>query len=189
MPKAAAMHTETEQETLHGLLAEFDDPESLLAATKKAYGEGYRKMDAYSPFPVHGLNDALGFRWNMVPAITLVGGLTGAGLGFFMQAFSMGHHYVYNIGGRPPVSWPMFIPITFECGILCAAFSALIAMIVLNGLPQPYHPLFGNERYVERAFRDGFFLCLEAKDPRFDEGETKTFLEGLGAKTVTVVEA
>ena len=183
------MHTEPEANTVHGLMAEFDGPETLIEATEKAYSEGYRKMDAYSPFPVHGLNDALGFRWNMVPTCTLIGGLTGAAGGFALQWFGMSQHYVYNIGGRPPVSWPMFIPITFECGILFATFSALISMIVLNGLPQPYHPVFNNESFSERAFRDGFFLCLESKDPRFDEGETRTFLEGLGAKSVTVVDA
>jgi len=183
------MHTEPELDPMHGLMAEFDDPESLLDATQKAYDEGYRKMDAYTPFPIHGLNDALGFRWNMVPTFTLIGGLTGAAGGFGMQAFAMSQHYVYNIGGRPPISWPMFIPITFECGILLAAFSALISMLVLNGLPQPYHPVFNNEKFAERAFRDGFFLCLETQDPRYDEGETKTFLEGLGAKSVTAVEA
>jgi hypothetical protein len=184
-----AMHTETEENAVHGLMAEFDGPETLVEATQKAYNEGYRQMDAYSPFPVHGLNDALGFRWNMVPTITLIGGLTGAAGGFALQWFGSSQHYVYNVGGRPPVSWPMFIPITFECGILVAAFSALIGMIVLNGLPQPYHPVFNNERFVERAFRDGFFLCLESNDPRFDEGETRSFLEGLGAKSVTVVDA
>jgi hypothetical protein len=183
------MHTETEKNSVHGLMAEFNEAEELLAATRKAFAEGYRKMDAYSPFPVHGLADALGFKRNGVATISLICGLGGAAGGFGMQAFAMGQHYVYNIGGRPPISWPMFIPITFECGILCAAFSAVIGMVILNRLPQPHHPVFNNERFVERAFRDGFFLCLESDDPRFDTAETRAFLEGLGASTVTEVAA
>jgi hypothetical protein len=172
---------------IYGLVAEFNDPETLLAATKKTVAEGYRKMEAYSPFPVEGLDETLGFQRSRVPLITLIGGIAGGVGGFFMQWFSATIHYPINIGGRPLNSWPMFIPITFEMTILCAAIAAVLGMLGLNGLPMPYHPLFNVERF-ELASNDRFFLCIESNDQKFDREGTKQFLHSLGPKGVYEVD-
>ena len=183
------MHNEHDTpEGPFGLMAEFDSSESIVHAAQKAYDAGYRKIEAYSPFPVHGLDEAVGFPKNGVATIVLIAGVLGAAAGFAMQVIAMGYHYQYLIGGRPLISWPMFIPITFESGILCAAFAGVIGMFALNGLPMPYHPVFNVERFRERATRDGFFLTVESSDDRYDEAETRAFLEGLGATQVCVVQ-
>src|SRR5205814_3157701 len=159
-------------------MAEFDDHEQVLAAAKRAYAEGYRRMDAYSPFPVKGLAEALGHERTAVPLITLLGGMAG-GLGaYFMQWYSMGPLYPLNVGGRPLNSWPNFIPVTFELTVLIAALSALTAMLVLNRLPEPHHPVF-NVPEFRRASIDRFFICIEASDPKFDRKTTWKFLESL----------
>ena len=166
---------------LYGLVAEFDDTKPLVKAAKRAYKEGYRVLDAYSPFPIHGLSEAIGFKKTAIPAIMLTSGLSGALGGYLMQAVSMGWHYPYIIGGRPYVSWPSFIPVTYECGILSAGIAGTLAMILLNGLPRYHHPIF-NAKNFENATRDGFFLCIEATDPKFDLATTRAFLEAQGAK-------
>jgi len=185
------MHAEHETHDggpeVYGIVAEFDDPDIILSAAQRTYKEGYRQFDAYTPFPIHGMDDAVGFKKNMVAPVVLIGGVTGAASGFLMQYIAMALHYPFLIGGRPLVSWPMFIPITFELGILFAAFSAVLGMFAMNGLPMPYHPLFNTPRF-ELATRDKFFLCIEAGDDKYDEAETRLFLEGLGAKHVSVVE-
>src|SRR5262245_24851308 len=172
---------------LYGITAEFDNPDDLLAATERAYAEGYRKMDAYTPFPVHGLAEALGHRGVRLPWIVLAGGIIGALSGFALQWFTAVVAYPHNIGGRPTNSWPAFIPITFEMTILCAALAAVLGMLALNGLPEPYHPLF-NVPSFELASRSHFFLCIEATDPKFDLEATRQFLEGLAPRGVSVVE-
>jgi len=172
---------------IYGLVAEFNAPENLLAATKKTVAEGYCKLEAYSPFPVEGLDETLGFQRSRVPLITLIGGIAGGVGGFFMQWFSATIHYPINIGGRPLNSWPMFIPITFEMTILCAAIAAVLGMLGLNGLPMPYHPLFNVERF-ELASNDRFFLCIESNDQKFDREGTKRFLHSLGPKGVYEVD-
>lgn len=171
---------------VHGLIAEFDDPDTLLTATTKAHEAGYRAMDAYAPYPVHGLAEAMGVRKTYVSLVTLIGGFTGALTGLGMQYFASVWHYPYSIGGKPNFSWPAFMPITFELGILFAAFSALGSMLIFNGLPQPYHPVFNAKRF-ERASSDGFFLCIETTDAQYDTEQTKTFLEGLGPVEVSEV--
>ena len=173
--------------SVYGLLAEFDSPEDLVAAGERAYADGYRRMDAYTPFPVHGLADAIGFRTNRLPLLVLIGGIVGAGVGFFSQYYAAVIDYPLNVGGRPLNSWPAFIPITFEVTILVAATTAVLGMLALNGLPQPYHPVFNAPRFA-LATRDRFFLCIEATDPRFDFEATRRFLESLGAKEVTDVD-
>lgn len=184
------MHTDHEaEEKPFGLMAEFDSPDDLLRAAEKTYGAGYRKIEGYSPFPIHGLDEAVGFPSNRVSLVVLICGVLGALTGFSMQAISMAYHAQFMIGGRPLMSWPMFIPITFECGILFASFSAFIGMFAMNGLPMPYHPVFNVEQFTKRATRDGFFLTVESSDDRYDEAETRAFLEGLGAKQVYLVEA
>jgi hypothetical protein len=180
------MNTQKESRT-YGLLAEFDSPTAIVAAAKKAHQAGYRKMDAYSPFPIEALSEAIGFHKNSVPLIVLAGGLIGLLSGIGLQIWTSAIDYPLNVGGRPYISWPSFIPITFELTILLAAFGAVLGMFALNGLPQPYHPLFNSPRF-ELASRTHFFLCIEAKDPKFDPAETRRFLESLGANEVTDVE-
>src|SRR5882724_2172866 len=158
---------ELEEKILYGLIAEFEEHEQLLEAAKRAYAEGYRNMDAYSPFPIEGLAEALGHEMTLVPLFTLMGGIAG-GLGaYFMEWYSMGRLYPLNVGGRPMNSWPNFIPVVFELTVLIAALSALISMLVMNKLPQPHHPVF-NVPEFRRASIDRFFLCIEATDSKFE---------------------
>jgi len=172
---------------LYGLLAEFEQPEPLREAARRAYEAGYRNMDAYSPFPIEGLAETLGNKPSKLPLLVFWGGVVGAVGGFGIQYLGMAVFYPYNVGGKPLNSWPAFIPITFETTVLLAALTAVIAMIVLNGLPQPYHPVFNAPNFAA-ASQDKFFLCLEAVDPQFNPAETRQFLEGLQPLTVTEVE-
>jgi hypothetical protein len=173
---------------IYGVMAEFEAPQTLLEATRRAYQEGYRKMDAYTPFPVEDLPEALGHHWTAIPLITLLGGIIG-GLGaYFMQWYAMAILYPLNIGERPLNSWPMFIPITFELTVLIASISAVLGMLVLNRLPEPHHPVF-NAPGFERASSDRFFLCIEAADPKFDLEEARSFLQQTQPLRVTEVMA
>jgi hypothetical protein len=177
---------EYEEPALFGLMAEFEEHAQLLAAARRAYAEGYRRMDAYSPFPVEGLAEALGHENSAIPLFTLAGGIVG-GLGaYFMQWIAMAKLYPINVGGRPLNSWPNFIPVTFELTVLIASVSAFLGVFILNRLPEPHHPVF-NVPEFERASSDRFFLCIEADDPKFEVGETRKFLENLKACKVTEV--
>jgi len=173
---------------LYGLMAEFETPEQVLGAALRARAEGYRRMDAYTPFAVEGLAEAVGFhRGRKVSGITLVGGLTGCCTGFLLCWWPSVIGYPLNVGGKPYNSWPAFIPITFELTILFSALSAVFGMLALNGLPMPYHPVFNSPTF-DLASRDRFFLCVEAEDPKFDRTRTKEFLAGLNALEVIEVE-
>ncbi len=163
---------------IYGLMAEFRTAEQILEATRRARQEGYRQMDAYTPYTVEGLAEELDLPRTRVPFVVLMGGLVGAAIGFFMQYWSMAVDYPLNVGGRPHNSWPVFIPVTFELMVLVAAFAAILGMFFLNGLPQPYHPVFNVARFA-RASQDRFFLCIEALDPLFDLERTRQFLAGL----------
>jgi hypothetical protein len=174
------------RKSLYGLMAEFESPEELLAAAQRAYREGYRRLDAHSPFPIHGLAEAIGVRRTWLPLLVLIGGLLGALVGYGTQYYVAAIDYPINVGGRPFNSWPSFIPITFEVTILFAALTAVFGMLALNGLPMPYHPVFNAPRFA-LATHDRFFLCIEAADPRFDPESTRRFLEGLNAKEVSDV--
>jgi hypothetical protein len=168
-------------------LAEFEKPEMLLSAAHAAYRDGYRRMDAYTPFPVEGLAEAIGFRHTRLPLIVLLGGLFGAVAGYGLLYYAEVIDYPLIVGGKPFHSWPSFIPITFETTVLFAALSAVLGMLALNGLPMPYHPVFNVPRFA-LASRDRFFLCIEARDPKFDREVTWKFLESLGAHGVYEVE-
>jgi ActD protein len=172
---------------LYGLMAEFDAPDDLIAAVNRVYDEGYRDMNAYSPFPVHGLSEALGFRRTRLPLLVLLGGIIGCLGGFFLQYYAAVIDYPFNIGGRPLNSWPAFIPVTFECTILVAGLTAVLGMLGMNELPMPYHPVFNVPRF-ELASRTHFFLCIRAKDPKFDRQATRSLLESLGAHDIVEVE-
>jgi hypothetical protein len=170
----------------YGLLAEFDSPAELLRASKAAFAEGYRKMEAYSPFPVEDLADALGQRPSKLPLVVLLGGILGGLLGYGLQYYAEVIGYPKNIAGRPFHSWPAFVPVTFECTVLGASLAAVLGMLALNGLPMPYHPLFHVPSFA-RATRDGFFLSIKADDPKFDVAATTNFLRGLGPRDVQEV--
>ena len=169
-----------------GIVAEFESAHELLAAARRVRDAGYRRIDAYTPFPVEGLDHALGLRPTWLSALVLAGGLTGASGGFFMQWYAMAVWYPLNVGGRPLNSWPMFIPITFELAVLVAGLTAAFGMLALNGLPLPYHPLFNVPRFA-RATQDRFFLAVLAIDPRFDRRATAELLHALGATEVSEV--
>jgi len=171
---------------IYGLMAEFEDPTSLVTATERAHHEGYRHMDAYSPYPIEELHHALGARHTKLPLIVLIGGLVGCLGGYALQYWSSVIAYPLNIGGKPLHSWPAFIPVTFECTILAAALSCVLGMLALNGLPMPYHPVFNLARFA-LASRNRFFLCIEAKDPKFDLEATRRFLESLEPREVSTV--
>src|SRR5882724_10890730 len=173
--------------SLYGVLAEFNTPDELLAATRGARQAGYRQMDAYTPFPVEGLAEALGFQRTGLPFLVLLGGIVGGIGGYLMQYWIAAIDYPLNVGGRPLHSWPSFIPVTFELTILVAALAAVLGMLALNGLPMPYHPLFNMPRFA-LATHDRFFLCIEARDPKFDRVETRRFLESVAVGEVAEVE-
>jgi hypothetical protein len=176
------------QPGVFGLIAEFETPEAVVAAAERSFAAGYRQMEAYSPMPVDGLSEALGFRKNRVAMLVLLGGLAG-GLGAFaMQYYSAVIHYPINIGGRPYNSWPSFMPVCFELTVLLAAFSAVFGMILLNGLPRLHHPVF-NAPGFERASQDRFFLLIMSRDPKYDPQGTREFLAGLNPKDVSEVES
>jgi Protein of unknown function (DUF3341) len=182
------MSNELRTEMIHGLMAEFDNPTDLVGAADRARLAGYTLMDAYSPFPIEELDDALGLKKNRLPLITLLGGIFGGLGGYALQYWTQVIAWPMNIGGRPFDSWPHFIPVTFECTVLGASIAAFVGMLGLNGLPKPYHPVF-NVRAFDRASRDRFFLCIESTDPKFDRHATGSFLKGLHPLGVSEVAA
>jgi Alternative complex III, ActD subunit len=177
-------HTHTH---MHGVMGEFETPEQLLAAAKKAREAGYKHIDAYTPFPIEGLAETIGFRWTAVPLITLLGGLGGGLTGFGLQYWVAAITYPQNIGGRPLNSWPAFIPVTFELTVLGASIFAVVGMLALNKLPQPYHPVFSVDRFAH-ASTDRFFLVIESRDAKFNLAETSRFLQSLSAVHVDEVK-
>jgi hypothetical protein len=172
---------------LYGFLAEFDNPESLKQCIRRARPEGFRCMDAFTPYPVEGVPEELGVHHSKVPLIVLTGGLIGGLGGAFMQWYSSVYAYPLNIGGRPFNSWPSFVVITFELTILCGGLFGALGMLALNRLPKPHHPLF-NEPHFDRVTQDRFFFCIEAVDPKFDTDATWEFLENLKPEGLYAVQ-
>ena len=171
---------------IYGLIAEFENPTGLVNAARAAREQGYRKLDAYSPFPIEELNEALHLHRNKLPLIVLLGGLVGGTLGYILQYYVTVVYFPINIAGRPLHSWPSYVVITFEMTILFAALSAVLGLLALCGLPMPYHPVFNVPRFA-LASRNRFFLCIQARDPLFDRAKTSAFLETLEPREVSEV--
>jgi hypothetical protein len=172
---------------IYGLMAEFETPDALLTAVQRLRSQGYRRIEAYTPFPVEGLAEALKLPPSPIPWIILAGAVSGAVLGFGMQVIATTVMLTINVGGRPFNSWPAYIPITFEMMVLFGAFSGLFGLFFLDGLPQPYHPVF-NVRGFERASNDRFFLAVEGRDLQFDRNSTRQLMQNLGSVQVSEIE-
>ena len=167
-------------------MAEFDTPVDLVHAARRTYEAGYKKIDAYTPFPIEELSEAIGFHRNSVPLLVLIGGILGGCSGFGLQYWIHVINYPLNIGGRPLNSWPAFIVVTFEMTILFAGLFAVLGMLALNGLPMPYHPVFNIPRFAF-ASKDRFFLIIFSSDPKYDAASTRRFLESLGPRSIAEV--
>ena len=174
------------RDPIYGMMAEFDTPVALVAAAKRTYQAGYKKIDTYTPFPVEGLAEEIGFHRDEVPLVVLIGGIVGGLTGYLMQYWMSAVAYPLNIGGKPYHSWPAFIVITFEMTILFAGISAVFGMLALNGLPMPYHPVFNVPRFT-RASRDRFFLVVFSSDVKYHPAATRQFLESLDPRSVSEV--
>ena len=172
--------------TIYGMMAEFDSASDLVAAARRTREEGYHKIDAYSPFPVEGLAEEIGFRKNSVPLVVLIGGILGCMSGYALQYWISAVSYPINVGGRPYNSWPAFVVVTFEMTILFAGLAAVLGMLALNGLPMPYHPVFNVPRFAF-ATRDRFFLIIFSSDAKYDAVATRAFLETLGPRSISEV--
>jgi len=173
---------------LYGVMAEFKMPQDLVTAATRARAAGFRRLDAYTPFPIEELSEALGHRRSRVPLLVLIGAAIGGVGGYFLQYWCSAIAYPLDIGGRPYNSWPAFIPVTFELTILIAGLFAVLGMLALNGLPMPYHPVFNVPRFA-LASRDRYFLCIEARDPKFEPAAVREFLGSLSPIEVSDVEA
>src|ERR1700682_3252163 len=169
---------------VYGIMAEFDSVHTLLDAANRTREAGYKRIDAYSPFPIEGLAEEIGFHHDEVPLVVLIGGIIGGLTGYLMQYWMSVVDYPLNIGGKPPHSWPAFIVITFEMPILFAGISAVFGMLALNGLPMPYHPVFNVPRFA-LASKDRFFLIVFSSDKKYDPSQTRKFLEGLAPRSVS----
>ncbi len=171
-----------------GLLAQFGTPEALMHACARVRDEGFARWDAHTPFPVHGLDKAMGLGRSPVSLFVLVMGLAGACLGMLMQWWVSTSAYALVISGKPFFSWPAFVPIMFECGVLGGASGALLGFLILARLPQHHHALFNSERFAQ-VTDDGFFISIEADDPGYDADKISQFLKDLGADHVETVAA
>jgi hypothetical protein len=171
----------------YGLLAEYASADALVSAASAVRRAGYTRFDAYSPLPIAGLAEAIGVRRSLLPFLVLAGGICGGLVGYGLQYWTMVEAYPINVGGRPLHSWPAFIPVTFELTVLGASLSAVLGMLALNGLPQPYHPLF-NVPDFSLASQNRFFICVEVTDPIYDLERTEALLKRTGATHVKLAE-
>ena len=187
LPLSHSTHHRRHIPPLYGVMAEFENPSDLVTAARHTYEAGYRRINGYSPYPIEELSEAIGFTHTSLPLIVFIGGVLGGLGGFFMQYWMEVINYPLNVGGKPYNSWPAFIPITFECTVLCAAFAAVLGMLVLNKLPQPYHPVFNAPNFA-LATRDRFFLVVEANDPKFEHETVVRLMKSLNAQDVCDVE-
>jgi hypothetical protein len=185
-PKAS--EPQTAEPKMHGILAKFETQEALVEAAQRVYEAGYRQFDAYSPYPIEELSHVMHMKPSPLPWVILAGGVLGAVSGFLMQAFATVVDYPLNIGGRPPLSWPAYIPITFEMTILLAGFAGVFGLFFFTRLPQPYHPVFNSEDFNQHASQDAFYLGIEAGDSQFDAARTRRLLEDLGSVQVSEIE-
>src|SRR5580765_6626051 len=176
------------RDPIYGIMAEFDSAQALVDAAKKTHEAGYKKIDAYSPFPIEGLAEDIGMHFDEVPLTVLIGGIIGGCTGYLMQYWMSAVDYPLNIGGKPPHSWPAFIPITFEMTILFGGISAVLGMLALNGLPMPYHPVFNVPRFA-MATKDRFFLIVFSTDLKYSPAGTRQFLESLGPRCFSEVRS
>jgi hypothetical protein len=179
-------------EPIYGIMAEFATPADLFHAAENVRDAGYRKWDTYSPFPVHGMEEAMGITRTKLPMLVAGGAFTGVGLAYLMQWWMSKVDYPLVVQGKPfgdilEGGWQSFVPITFELGILFAAFTSIIGMLALNGLPRWHHPLLKKERFLA-ASEDRFFVCIEAGDPAFEPDKTRALLEAAGATSIELVE-
>lgn len=187
MGTATRVYVTEQGETIHGILAEFGTPADLYHAAEKVRDGGYRKWDTHSPFPIHGMEEAMGMPRTNLPLLIAVVAFTGAGLAFLMQWWMSSVDYPMVHQGKPYNSWQAFVPITFELGVLFSAFTALIGMLAMNALPRWHHPLFKKERFLSSS-DDRFFICIEAGDAKFDPEATRSLLEKAGATSIELVE-
>ena len=174
------------RDPIYGIMAEFDSAQALIDAAKKTHEAGYKKIDAYSPFPIEGLAEEIGFHFDEIPLTVLIGGIIGGCTGYLMQYWMAAVDYPLNIGGKPPHSWPAFIVITFEMTILFAGISAVLGMLAFNGLPMPYHPVFNVPRFAF-ASKDRFFLIVFSSDEKYHTVETRRWLESFNPRSVSEV--
>jgi hypothetical protein len=192
MAAPARLYVTEAGEPIHGIMAEFGTPADIYHAAEAVRDAGYSKWDTFTPFPIHGMEEAMGVKRTVLPLLVAMGAFTGVGLAYLMQWWMSSADYQMVVQGKPYGSlitggWQPFVPITFELGILFAAFSSLIAMLALNGLPRWHHPLFKKERFLSSA-EDRFFVCIEAGDPNFDPEKTRALLEEAGATSIELVE-
>lgn len=172
---------------VHGIMAEFDTPAAVYHAAEKVRDAGYTRWDVFAPFPIHGIDEAMGHKRTILPVMVAAGAFAGAGLALLMQWWMSGVDYPLVVQGKPYGAWEPFTPIVFELGVLLSAFTTLIGMLALNGLPRMHHPLFAKDRFL-RVSDDRFIICVEAEDPKFDPEATRRLLEANGGKNIDLVE-
>ncbi len=172
---------------VYGVMAEFDTPAAVYHAAEKVRDAGYSKWDVYTPFPIHGMEEAMGVKKTILPVLVAAGAFTGAGLAYLMQWWMSASNYPLVVQGKPPSAWEPFTPIVFELGVLLSAFTALGSMLALNGLPRWHHPLFAKDRFL-RCSQDRFCIAIEAADAKFNPQSARSLLQSAGAQAVELVE-